>query len=814
MNNNKKNILQLLCLLFLHLDMIATPSFHIERFREKNGFPQSIVTCVMQDKQGYIWISSWNGLSRYDGYSFTNYKTRQGDNCPMTTNRIEFVCESANGDIVCKHQDGFFLFKRKDRKFISLPNMTKAPTDRFRATKKQKELVASLPDYSGNDTRILFVDNQNGYWIYTHKGLDRVTFGRNPITPIKYSDGKEEFIRALFLDKKGRLIVSDKNGVIRISDINGNLIGFLSHNGEISKSPKVFGANVYSIFEDSHGYIWMGSKPNGLFRLTPSTNGGFTVKTFSLSPQNKFGINCNSIYSISEDKLGRIIIGTYGGGMNLIEKPWSKNPIFLNCDNLLRNYPNDAKFVHDILVKKDGTTLIGTRNGLYSCKLSKKAQQIKFYANLRKPSNKMSLSDNQVMNILETQNGKIYVATYGGGLNEINSHNLLTNNIQFVAHTTDTGMASDVTLSLCEDKNGHIWITSEHCFMKYLPKKKTFVNYSEGVFHDNFSFSEVKPLYIQKEDLLKFGTTQGVLNVRAKDLVKSTFVPHIVFDQPDLIELTPEEKSISIKIAALDYNKVEPIIYAYKLEGIDKQWLYTTDNHINLSNIPAGTFHLRVCSTNGDGVWVNNEKYIIIHRTPYFNERPEAWMLYSGVILAFILLVWNVIRYVKRLKKEINILRLSSDEKLEFIKVKLGDMLDGKESYNKNLLELPTENDSTENSKFKKKAEDFIKNNFGKSELSVADFANEMGMSRSVLYIKIKTIYGCTPNGYIQNYRIEKAYNLLKNDQAKNISEIAYYCGFTDPKYFSRCFKKNKGYTPTDFREKLSKNSEAIHKMS
>ena len=76
----------------------ARASTSIRHFTESDGLPQSLITCVMQDSKGYIWISSWNGLSCYDGYSFSNFKARQGDNCPLVTNRILFIREVAGGD--------------------------------------------------------------------------------------------------------------------------------------------------------------------------------------------------------------------------------------------------------------------------------------------------------------------------------------------------------------------------------------------------------------------------------------------------------------------------------------------------------------------------------------------------------------------------------------------------------------------------------------------------------------------------------------------------------------------------------------------
>ena len=74
------------------VDIAASTS--IKHFTESDGLPQSLITCVIQDSKGYIWISSWNGLSRYDGYSFSNFKARKGDNCPLITNRIFFIRET------------------------------------------------------------------------------------------------------------------------------------------------------------------------------------------------------------------------------------------------------------------------------------------------------------------------------------------------------------------------------------------------------------------------------------------------------------------------------------------------------------------------------------------------------------------------------------------------------------------------------------------------------------------------------------------------------------------------------------------------
>lgn len=120
------------------------------------------------------------------------------------------------------------------------------------------------------------------------------------------------------------------------------------------------------------------------------------------------------------------------------------------------------------------------------------------------------------------------------------------------------------------------------------------------------------------------------------------------------------------------------------LEGVDSHWLYTTENRINLSNIPAGTFCLKIKSTNGDGIWCDNEASISIHRTPYFNERPIAWMLYGGGVFITLLLAFKLYWYIQRLENEIKTLKLSAGEKMEYIKMRVADVIERNDNCEKN----------------------------------------------------------------------------------------------------------------------------------
>ncbi|MBQ8487621.1 MAG: hypothetical protein IJ533_08240, partial [Prevotella sp.] len=90
----------------------------ITHFSEADGYGQDIVSCAVQDHDGYVWIGTWNGLCRYDGYRFHNYRMRPGDNSPLRTNRIGSIRELPDHDLECTTNDSLtFVFHRRTGRF-------------------------------------------------------------------------------------------------------------------------------------------------------------------------------------------------------------------------------------------------------------------------------------------------------------------------------------------------------------------------------------------------------------------------------------------------------------------------------------------------------------------------------------------------------------------------------------------------------------------------------------------------------------------------------------------------------------------------
>ena len=97
----------------------------------------------------------------------------------------------------------------------------------------------------------------------------------------------------------------------------------------------------------------------------------------------------------------------------------------------------------------------------------------------------------------------------------------------------------------------------------------------------------------------------------------------------------------------------------------------------------------------------------------------------------------------------------------------------------------------------------FIEERISDEELRIEDMADAVGMGRTVFYEKIRQLVGVSPSDFLRQVRMQRAQQLLAKS-SMTISEIAYNIGFTDPKYFTKCFKKQTGVTPTEYREARS----------
>ena len=625
------------------------------------------VESVYQDHLGDIWI-----FSKDPGIVHLN----------LVTNEKEHLFTPK--DEIIKHG-------RKSRKLIfedNAKNLWLLPTEGNFCyyDRKERTLKPLLTDI--NNPKSIFsplvrsytLDNQGNCWFATARGVEKLCFFPQSYQ-FNLTDNEAE-TRAFLQDSNKRLWTASKSNYIQIFAPDGNLVGYLSKQGNIIKEKQSFYNGVYSILEDKDGNIWLGTKEIGLFQLKKTGANHYSIHHFEHQTNDPYSLSSNSIYAIFQDSRNNIWIGCYGGGLNLLAQAKDGKVSFIHSNNELRNYPIAYGMkVRNIAEAPGGVILVGTTNGLLTFSNNfERLEEIKFYRNIRRPGDKNSLSANDIMHIYTDKNKTTYIISFTGGVNKVISPNLLNENIQFRNYDKNNGLASDLALSMIEDTQNQLWVVSEIALSKFDPAKETFENYELSSIYQEFNFSEALPIINARNQII-LGTDKGFLEVSPEKMRKSSYVPPIVFtglkiqghltdhsiDNLEELELEPSQRNVTFQFAALDYVNPKGILYAYRLQGLEEEW-NEADNNRSASyiNLPAGKYQLQIKSTNSDGVWVDNVRTLSIHVLPTFWETYWAWLLYFILFILFTASIVYVLFYIYRLRHRVDMEQQLANIKLRF----------------------------------------------------------------------------------------------------------------------------------------------------
>lgn len=628
--------------------------------------PSNNVQSVFQDYKKELWIfPDTKGVVRYN----------------LSTHETEHLFTPDNEVIKYERKNKNVIFEDKQNNLWILP-----PNGNFSYyDRNEKQLRPMLMDVNNPKSiysplvRFYTLDNQGNCWLTGTRGVNKVSFFPHTYSLNHVDHGFET--RAFLCDSEKRLWTSSKAQFIRVYRPDGQLEGYLSRQGTIGKEKQAF-TSVYSLLEDHEGNIWMGTKEDGIYLLKKKTKNSYSVQQFTHQPNYPYSLSGNSIYTIFQDNRQRIWIGSYGNGLNLLTQTKDGKIEFIHSDNELKNYPTSyASKVRHISETPEGVILVSTTNGLLTFSNQfEKPEEIKFYRNCRESGVSTGLSGNDVMYTYTDKKQRIYVASFTGGINQILSKNLLSSKIEFKAYTTDDGLFSDLVQSMQEDLQGNLWILSENAISKLDPQRETFENYGVSSLHQEFSFSEAAPIMNARNQIV-FGTDKGFIEISPEKMKKSDYVPPIVFtglkvqgqsstmaiDNLEELRLSPSQRNVTFQYAALDYVDSKEIRYAYRLEGLEKEW---NDGDISRSasyiNLPNGKYQLQVKSTNSDGVWMDNVHTLSIHVLPTFWETGWAWLLYLILFVLFTGSIVYVLFYIYRLRHQVDIEQQLSNIKLRF----------------------------------------------------------------------------------------------------------------------------------------------------
>ncbi|NLD37757.1 MAG: response regulator [Desulfatiglans sp.] len=497
---------------FTHIDM-------------DEGLSLTTVTSILQDKKGFMWFGTYDGLNKYDGYDFTVYRHDPGDPFSLISNQIKSIYEDDEGNLWITTFSGISRYDRDKDWFINYNTRNGYNLEKL-------------------DTWSIFKDKRGNFWVGTNdNGLIRYEESLNRATiysadPDKKGALKSNIIRQVYEDSRGNLWIASENGGLYLHDYKTDTFIHYGHDKDNPQS--IIGNSIYSIIEDSRGYLWFACYGRGLsyihvdqiergvfssfthepenintlsnnniLALCEGNNGGIWIGTenggldflhndkkrfsnYRNNQNNPFSINSNSIYSIFKDRTGDIWIGTFSGGINTLH--YSKQG-FIHYKSIPNGLSNNS--VWEFSEDKDGFIWIATDGGGLNRFNPDKEEFEYFY------SGNSDLKSDAVLTVYVDSENNVWTGTWNGGVNLFKKENC-----SFISYTTENSeLPNNNIFDITEDKQGNLWFASQGGISRFNKKNSSFKNYhiQNSRLIDNF----VEVVQLSKNGDLLLGTTKG-----------------------------------------------------------------------------------------------------------------------------------------------------------------------------------------------------------------------------------------------------------------------------------------------------------------
>ncbi len=481
----KISILVLWSVFFTSAAFAQLSDKNFEHIMSDKGLSQNTIHYILQDKQGFMWFATEDGLDKYDGYNFEIFKNIPNDKNSISDNFIWTLYQDKRGNLwIGTNSGGLCKF---DRMLDQFDNYRNIPSD-----------SSSL---SSNNVRAIFEDDKGNLWIGTEGGgLNELDERNNVFKHFRHEPGNphslsNNTVLSIYEDKQGTLWIGTDGGLDRFNKSEGNFQRFHYVPNDIHT---ISNNVVLSLYEDRSGGFWVGTlfglnyfdRKSGKFyryfsnldisssldngrinsiledetgTLWVATGGGlyqFDRKkkkfiSFTHNPSHSSSLSNNNILSLYEDYSGIIWIGTAEGGIIKFDRERMKFKHYMYDPT----NPNSLSYntVRSLYQDKDGIIWIGTLGGGLN-RLDRRTNQYTHY--LYSSLNPYSLDNNSVISIYRDRAGTLWVGTWGGGLNK--AVGTYGKNIKFEHYLTNpsetNSISNNIVQAIYEDRQGRFWI--------------------------------------------------------------------------------------------------------------------------------------------------------------------------------------------------------------------------------------------------------------------------------------------------------------------------------------------------------------------
>lgn len=475
-----KNIRVYVCLLLniLYISLVAQePKITFKQLSWKEGLSQSPIFSIMQDKQGFVWIGSRNGLTRYDGYEFKVYHNNEF-NKSTSQRDINAILEDWDDNLWLATSGGLYRFSRTTEKFTKI----------------------SIGDIKF--TSSLYPAGDNKMWITTDKGIKILDCKNSRVSNFISHQTSGLFVHTICKDSKGLLWSGSVVGIRCYKANNGQTVPVPASLAEkLNRSKKI---RIFSIKEDLQGDLWIGTESSGVFWYKRSTG---ACINFQHNNKDSESILSDFVKDIFVNNANEIWIGTRNG-LSIFDKKTQKFSNYEHQSDVKGSLSNNT--IWKIMKDRSGSIWIATYAGglnIYSA-INKNfetiSERIGTAMGLNKP----------VINALEGDaDGGIWAGTSGGGLNYINLKKGTSR--YYSVQDPASRKTSNIVKALVKDtKNGTLWVATLDGLAKFDPNtaKVSYVTLPTATFRANALLGTAQGIWLGGDtDGLIFRSSDGKL---------------------------------------------------------------------------------------------------------------------------------------------------------------------------------------------------------------------------------------------------------------------------------------------------------------
>lgn len=492
-------LLWILPVFLLHAALYAGSGGRFRQYTTESGLSQNSVYAFCQDRYGFIWLGTQDGLNRFDGYSFVIYKPVPEDSSSIAGSSVRGIVSASNGDLWIATRSGLCRYNRASNNFTRFPShgqadsgpISDALTD-IEEDKNGNLWISTLENgvsvmnlqtmkfthfvhndgdaegkLSGNDPRGLSCGADGHMWITTWaNGINEYDPATGKFTWYSVDNGKlmHQYTRgAICASSSGKVYIGSWGRGIRIWDPEAKTMNDLS----VGNDPSDPRGMIWNIVEDRKGRIWAATAETGLFMYDPVTG---ERQRFVNNIDDPSSINDNNVWSVGVDRSNHIWAGTWQGGVNVLNERISS---FLHY----RHNPYDSTALPSKTVWafcEDGAGGLWVGTGAGPAHLNRTTDNFDYVVHHHLGDEEPSTRSN-IQSLARDQEGKIWMGSIGGGLYVYHPAN--NSYARYLPEADSNRLKASIISALLCDRDGNIWIGAGGYVQKYNKTRDDFFTY-------------------------------------------------------------------------------------------------------------------------------------------------------------------------------------------------------------------------------------------------------------------------------------------------------------------------------------------------